>query len=107
MIKLTTYQTDIKSEIHKTVVVKIASDETFEYNYINNKPNYDITFETWVKILNDDSKFILNIIQTFKKPRLRVWRKDDRLEGAVEFAIPTKPVEVLTTHKAYSEKKDF
>ncbi len=49
--------------------------------------------------------FILNIIQTFKKPRLRVWRKDDRLEGAVEFAIPTKPVEVLTTHKAYSASR--
>lgn len=49
--------------------------------------------------------FILNIIQTFKKPRLRVWRKDDTLEGAMEFTVPSKPVEVAPIHHPYSASR--
>lgn len=49
--------------------------------------------------------FVLNILQTFKKPRLRVWRKDDTLVGAIEFDTLTKPVEATHTHKTYSASR--
>ncbi len=49
--------------------------------------------------------FLLNILQTFKKPRLRVWRKDDTLEGAIEFDAPSKPVTVVSSHPAYSASR--
>lgn len=42
--------------------------------------------------------FLLNLIQTFKKPRLRVWRKDDTLEGVIELDTSTKPVNPTSTH---------
>jgi hypothetical protein len=49
--------------------------------------------------------FILNILQTFKKPRLRVWRKDDTLVGAIEFDAPSKPAETAPAHPAYSASR--
>jgi hypothetical protein len=49
--------------------------------------------------------FVLNILQTFKKPRLRVWRKDDTLVGAIEFDAPVKPVEVAHPHQTYSASR--
>lgn len=49
--------------------------------------------------------FILNIIQTFKKPRLRVWRKDDTLVGAIEFDAPSKPTAAAPAHPAYSASR--
>ncbi len=49
--------------------------------------------------------FMLNIVVTFKKPRLRVWRKDDTLTTAFEFAIPIKSEVQVETHPAYSSSR--
>lgn len=49
--------------------------------------------------------FLLNLIQTFKKPRLRVWRKDDTLIGAIEFDAPTKAAATGPAHPAYSASR--
>ncbi len=50
--------------------------------------------------------FLLNLIQTFKKPRLRVWRKDDTLIGAIEFdQTPSTSVNRGENHPAYSASR--
>lgn len=49
--------------------------------------------------------FMLNIVQTFKKPRLRVWRKDDTLITAFEFDVPAKAEAHTSTHSAYSTSR--
>ena len=48
--------------------------------------------------------FVLNLIQTFKKPRLRVWRKDDTLLGVIEFDTQKKDP-VVSTHPVYSASR--
>ncbi|HRH33169.1 MAG TPA: PrgI family protein [bacterium] len=49
--------------------------------------------------------FILNIVQTFKKPRLRVWRKDDTLLGVIEFDTQTKKTPIVSNHPIYSASR--
>ena len=49
--------------------------------------------------------FILNIVQTFKKPRLRVWRKDDTLLGVIEFDTQIKKIPVVSNHPVYSASR--
>ena len=49
--------------------------------------------------------FILNIVQTFKKPRLRVWRKDDTLLGVIEFDTQIKKTPVVSNHQVYSASR--
>lgn len=49
--------------------------------------------------------FLLNLIQTFKKPRLRVWRKDDTLEGVIELDTSTKPKNISATHPAFTASR--
>ncbi len=46
--------------------------------------------------------FMLNIIQTLKKPRLRVWRKDDTLIHSLEFDQPVKAAAVAAAVRPYS-----
>ncbi len=48
--------------------------------------------------------FVLNLVQTFKKPRLRVWRKDDTLLGVIEFDTQKK-APVVSTHPVYSASR--
>ncbi len=43
--------------------------------------------------------FLLNIVQTFKKPRLRIWHKDDTLKTGVDIDnLPSVPVAVVSPH---------
>ncbi len=50
--------------------------------------------------------FLLNLIQTFKKPRLRVWRKDDTLIGAIEFdSTPSTAATRTSSRPVYSASR--
>ncbi len=42
--------------------------------------------------------FSLNLVQTLKKPRLRVWRKDDTLVNALEIENPAPVVASVARH---------
>lgn len=48
--------------------------------------------------------FLLNIVQTLKKPRLRVWRKDDTLGAALEIENPA-PVAAVPERHRYSASR--
>ena len=49
--------------------------------------------------------FVLNIIQTFKKPRLRVWSKDDTLVHTLELETPLAAAAPASPHAAYSASR--
>ncbi len=49
--------------------------------------------------------FLLNLIQTFKKPRLRVWRKDDTLVKALEIENPVAAAPAAPRRAAYSSSR--
>lgn len=49
--------------------------------------------------------FILNLIQTLKKPRLRVWHKDDTLTVGVEFDTVTMPAAAPISDRHYSASR--
>lgn len=48
--------------------------------------------------------FSLNLVQTLKKPRLRVWRKDDTLVNALEIEDPA-PAAAAPARRQYSASR--
>ena len=49
--------------------------------------------------------FLLNLIQTLKKPRLRVWRKDDTLSIGLEFDTMPTPAAAVPSGRQYSQSR--
>ena len=49
--------------------------------------------------------FVLNLIQTFKKPRLRIWYKDDTLVTGVEFENAPVLSALPPTGRQYSDSR--
>jgi hypothetical protein len=49
--------------------------------------------------------FVLNFIETLKKPRLRVWYKDDTLSVGVEFDIKPTLAPVTETERRYTQSR--
>jgi hypothetical protein len=49
--------------------------------------------------------FVLNLVETLKKPRLRIWYKDDTLRTGVEFdSLPTLSP-VVASNRQYSQSR--
>lgn len=46
--------------------------------------------------------FVLNLVQTLKKPGLRVWRKDDTLSIGLEFDTVSAPAAAAASNRQYS-----
>ncbi len=49
--------------------------------------------------------FVLNLIQTFKKPRLRIWRKDDTLTAGLEIDNLPAPAPMAPSDRHYSASR--
>ncbi len=49
--------------------------------------------------------FLLNLIQTLKKPRLRVWCKDDTLSIGLEFDSMAAPEAAIPSGRQYSQSR--
>lgn len=49
--------------------------------------------------------FLLNLIETLKKPRLRIWRKDDTLKAGLEFDNLPEKKPVVISARQYSQSR--
>lgn len=49
--------------------------------------------------------FVLNLIETLKKPRLRIWYKDDTLKIGIEFDTPPTLAPVVKSNRQYSKSR--
>jgi hypothetical protein len=47
----------------------------------------------------------LNLIETLKKPRLRIWRKDDTLKAGLEFDNLPEKKPVVISARQYSQSR--